>query len=80
VSTNNISELTVEELRILLREEMRVLIRETVQEVLEELINDVEDGIKLKPEVEAQLQRFLRDQPDGEPIDDILDELGLNAE
>jgi hypothetical protein len=80
MSTNNISDLTVEELRILLREEMRSLIRETVQEVLEELTDDVEDGVRLKPEVEAQLQRFLHDQPDGESVDDILTELDLNGE
>jgi hypothetical protein len=64
-----------------LREEIRALIRETVHEVLEEIVEDesADDNLKFRPDVAEQLHAFLRDQPDGEPVDDILSELGLNG-
>lgn len=82
---NRVTDLTMdelrEELRLLLREEMRTLVRETVHEVLEELTQDdnTDDNLKLRPEVAEQLRTFLREQPDGEPVDDILSELGLDG-
>lgn len=57
------------------------LIRETVHEVLEEIVEDesADDNLKFRPDVAEQLHAFLREQPDGEPVDDILSELGLNG-
>lgn len=80
---NRVTDLTMDELRkelcLLMREEMRVLVRETVHEVLEELTedDDADDKLKFRPEVAEQLRTFLREQPDGEAVEDILSELGL---
>ncbi len=82
---NRVTDLTMdelrEELRTLMREEMRALVRETVHEVLEELTeeDDSDDKLKLRPEIAEQLRTFLHEQPDGESVDDILSELGLDG-
>lgn len=81
MSANRVGDLTLDELRQLLREEFRSLIREAIDEAMEVTVDDddFDDNTNFKPEVAEQLRRFLREQPDGEPVDDILDELGLNG-
>jgi hypothetical protein len=77
--TNRVGDLTVDELRAMLREEMRALIRETVQEVLEEVISsdDPDTGLEFKPEIAEQLQEYLSDRPRGRSAQDVMKDLGL---
>jgi len=74
-----LSELTVGEFRALIRAEIHDLAREAVYEVWEEIKSgvDPDEGLEFKPEVAERLRKFMEEQPDGEPIDDILSELGM---
>jgi hypothetical protein len=76
-----VAALTVEELRELIREEIQDLVREAVREALAEFSDECDDpdaGLSLKPEVAERLQAYLRERPQGRPLDDIARELGLD--
>jgi hypothetical protein len=76
-----VADLSVEELRALIREEMRELMRETVREVLAEVAEgegDPDAGLEFKAGIAERLQRFLKERPAGRPLDDIAGELGLD--
>lgn len=78
MASNRVADLTVDELRMLMREEMRGLIRETVQEVLDEMSEEDPDaGLKFRPEIEAELEEYMREKPKGRPAHEIMKELGL---
>jgi hypothetical protein len=79
VMVSKVSELTVDELRLLIREELESLVRETVREVLSELTDDPDAGLTFKPEIAARLQAYLDERPAGLPLDDVLDQLGLDV-
>jgi hypothetical protein len=72
MSTNRISDLTVDE--------FRTLIRETVREVLEELveIDDPDDGLEFRPEVAEYLKEALRERKPGTPLEDVMRDLHLD--
>lgn len=81
MSTNRVTDLTVDELRTLIREEMRVLVREAVREALSEFAegdDDPDAGLEVKPEIAERLRAFLRERPQGQPLDDVVRELGLD--
>jgi hypothetical protein len=64
------------------RSELRALIREVLIEVLEEVggqPSDPDEGLAFRPEIAERLRVFLRDKPQGEPVEDIARELGLNV-
>jgi hypothetical protein len=79
MSSNLIKDLTVEELRALIREEMRPLIHETVRQVLDEVIGDHDPDMDLafKPEIANQLSEYLREKPKGQPAHEVMRELDL---
>ncbi len=56
-------------------DELRALIREAVQEVLSEL--DGED-LDFAPEFAERLRAYLRERPKGRPLDEVARELGLD--
>jgi hypothetical protein len=61
--------------------ELRGLIREAVMEALRELTDpdyDPDEGLEFRPEVAEQLERFLREKPEGRPLDEVARELGLD--
>jgi hypothetical protein len=80
--TNRVGDLTVDELRAMLREEMRALIRETVQEVLEEVISgdDPDAGLEFKPEIAEQLTEYLSAKSRGRSAQDVMKDLGLSED
>ena len=80
MTTNRVGDLTLDELRKILREELRPIIREAMQEALEDDIDedDFDDNTNFKPEVAERLRRFLKERPRGKPVDDIVKELGLD--
>ncbi len=81
MSTSRVTDLTVDQLRALIREEMRDLVREAVREVLTELTegdDDPDAGLSLKPEIAERLDSYLKERPQGRPLDDIARELGLD--
>jgi len=64
-------DLSVDELRTLIREEMRDLMRETVREVLAEVAEEEGDpdaGLEFKAGIAERLQRFLKERPAGGPL------------
>lgn len=75
-----ISDLTVDELRQLIREEFRSLIREAVDEALDASIDedDFDEDTNFRSDVTSQLRRFRDERPRGKPVDDLTRELGLD--
>ncbi len=70
--------LTVAELTV---DELKALIRETVPQTLLEIFGDPDEGLELREEFKAQLQRSLEAvQAGGEtiPAPDVAAKLGLN--
>jgi hypothetical protein len=68
-----VADLSVDELRALIREEMRGPVRETVREVLAEVAEEEGDpdaGLEFKAEIAERLQKFLKERPAGRPLDD----------
>jgi hypothetical protein len=76
MTASRVADLTIEEFRAVVREEMRGLIRETVQQVLEDA--DLDAELEFKPEIARRLRKFLDEEPEGEPIDDLLNELSAD--
>ncbi len=77
MSTSRVTDLTVDQLRALIREEMRDLVREVLTE-LTEGDDDPDAGLSLKPEIAERLDSYLKERPQGRPLDDIARELGLD--
>jgi len=61
-------------------EDLRGLVRQAVREALGELVleADPDAGLSLRPDVAEYLQDFLRDVPTGTPIGDAVRDLGLD--
>jgi hypothetical protein len=76
MSNARVGDLTVEELR--------AVIRQTVRETLTELLSDVdedaelEQDLTLRPSAVTELRAFLAVRPTGRPLDDIVSEMGLD--
>jgi len=61
-------------------EELKALIRETVLETLEELLDDPDEGKEMRPEVKQQLIESMRLTQTGErgiPATEVAKKLGL---
>lgn len=70
MATNRVADLTVEELK--------ALIRETVLETLEEAVfRDIEDDLEFSDDVAEYLREYLVKRPEGEPAEKVMKELGL---
>lgn len=67
---NGIADMTVGELRD--------LIRETVREALLEMV-DPDEGLEFRPEIAARIEKALREQPRGVPVAEARRRLGLNG-
>jgi len=61
--------------------ELRSLVREMVLEILDDLADntDPDVGLNFKPEIGEYLQRYMQERPKGTPIQDIIQEFGLDA-
>ena len=62
--------------------ELRALIREVMVEVLEEFGTEAPDpdaGLSFRPEIAKRLRAFLREKPQGQPVQDVARELGLDV-
>lgn len=72
MGTTRIADLTVSELRD--------LIRDTVWDVLLEFAEeaDPDAGLEFKPEIAERLRAFLTTRPEGRPLEDIVSEMGLS--
>lgn len=73
MNTGRVSDLTVDELRTLIREEMQALVREAVRDALLEITgedSDPDEGLLFKPAVAERLRAFLTDRPQGRSLDD----------
>ncbi len=71
MNANRVADMTVDELR--------ALIRETVRDVIEEMTDvDPDSGLELRPEIAEQLQTALREKRRGTPLADMIHELGLD--
>jgi hypothetical protein len=71
-------EVTISDLTV---DEFRMLVREVVAEALAELFTDPDEGLELREEFEAELklsaERRLVGKEETEPLADVLHELGL---
>ncbi|RIK29557.1 MAG: hypothetical protein DCC56_12695 [Anaerolineae bacterium] len=71
--TNKVSDMTVDELR--------GLIRETVRQTLSEILADPDDGLELQDGIENTLRHSIKAIRDGAPTytaGDVAEKLGLN--
>jgi len=74
MSVSRVADLTVDELRALIREEIEDLVREAVREALVEFNAESDDpdaGLTLKPGIVERLQAYSKARPKGRPLDDI---------
>ena len=70
MAANRVADMTVDELR--------TLIRETVLETLEEAVfRDIEDDLEFSDDVAEYLREYLVNRPEGEPAEKVMKELGL---
>lgn len=74
MSNGRVGDLTVDELR--------AVIRETVRETLEALFSDLDEDdaerdLTFRPDIAAELRAYLAARPAGRSLDDIARELGL---
>jgi hypothetical protein len=56
-------------------------VREAVREALSEFTEGDDDpdvGLEFKPEIAERLRAFGRERPQGQPLDDVVRELGLD--
>ena len=72
-----LTDLTIEDLRLLIRTEMKQLIRETVHETLDELFDD-EDSWQLKAEVESYLKLPMEEKGPFYTLEEVKRELNLD--
>ncbi len=63
------------------RSELKALIREVFEEVLNDLntSSDPDAGLVFRPVVAERLRSFLHERPDGEPVEDVIRDLGLDV-
>ena len=78
--TNLFAELTSEELATL-DSLITEKVNKAVHEILDAYIDDglSDEGLTLRPEVEARLLAFLRDRPAGQDASEVFRELGLDV-
>ncbi len=74
---SKVADLTVDELREVLRATIRDLIEEIVVEKLETLL-DPDDGLELEPDVADSLREYLRSNRRGDPAEEVWHSLGLD--
>ncbi|MCC7450826.1 MAG: hypothetical protein IT324_25650 [Anaerolineae bacterium] len=74
MNEGRVSDLTVSELKALIRE----TVRETILEIEQESI-DPDEGAEFKPEIAERLRNYLKDRPKGRPAADVYKELGLDV-
>lgn len=62
-------------------DELRLLIREMVLEVLAELAanTDSDAGLEFRPEVAEYLHDYMKERPEGMPVEGVIRELGLDV-
>ncbi len=78
MSQSRIGDLTVEELRTLIRETVRETIKEWLCEVVD--ANDPDAELEFRPAVAERLRRALKeDIQQGSTLEDVASELGLDA-
>lgn len=72
--TNTVGEMTIEELRD--------LIKETIGEIITDWLDRFESDERLEftPEGEAELTEYLRERPKGRPMEKILAEMGITLD
>lgn len=76
MSNGRVGELTVDELRALIRQTVRETLTELLAEVDEH--GDSEDELALHPNVATELRALLGARPAGRPLDDIARDIGLD--
>jgi len=69
----HVADLTIDELKALIRE----TVRETILEIEQEGI-DPDEGAQFKPEIAERLRNYLKDCPKGRPAADVYKELGIS--
>jgi hypothetical protein len=72
---DRVADMTVSELRNLVRE----VVRETLAEYIDQ-DDESDEELEFTPEVAARLEKFLRDRPQGRPLEEILDEMGITLD
>ena len=73
MGTDRIADMTVDE--------FRSLIQETVWEVLLAFADeaDPDEGKEFRPEVAERLRAFLKERPEGRPLEDIERQMGVET-
>jgi hypothetical protein len=70
MAANRVGDLTVDELK--------ALVRETMFDMLEEIaFRRIEDGLEFSDEVASELREYMAKRPEGEPAEKVMKELGL---
>lgn len=77
MSDVRVGDLTVEELRALIRQTVRDLISEYFSEGEGESGSDQE--LALRPAIAAELREFLATRPTGKPLDHVARDMGLDS-
>lgn len=70
-----LADLTLDDLRALMRAELKDFIRAMVQEALDEY--DPDEGLEFSEETKQRLTEYLREKPEGIPAEEVMRELGL---
>lgn len=62
-------------------DDLRTLVREMVLEVLAELAADTDPdaGLEFRSEVAEHLRSYMKERPEGIPVEDVIRELGLDV-
>lgn len=71
-----VGDLTVDELRVLLRDILRELVEEVIEEKLDALA-DPDEGLELRPEIAESLREYLASERRGDDADQVFHSLGL---
>jgi hypothetical protein len=74
--SDKVADLTIDELREILRMTIRDLVEEVVEERVETLL-DPDADLDLQPEVLDSLRNYLQSERRGDPADDVWRALGL---
>ncbi len=72
-----LNDLTVGELKTLIREIVEEVIQDAVFQ-LEQQLPDPDEGLEFKPEIAERLQKFIQEKPRGIPAEQVMKELGLD--
>lgn len=73
-----LTELTVGDLKALIREIVEDVVQQAVFE-LEQQLPDPDEGLEFKPEIAERMQRYLEEKPHGIPAEQVMKELGLES-